>query len=71
VLRLRARDGGWVPIHVTVHRVELEENTFAGLLSLRLPTDDELAVTAEQPQSRRTRKGRAGKNKDKDGAART
>jgi hypothetical protein len=43
VLRLRAHDGGWTPIHVTVHRVELEENTFAGLLSLRLPTDNELA----------------------------
>jgi hypothetical protein len=42
VLRLRAHGGGWVPIHVTVHRVELEENTFAGLLSLRQPTDDEL-----------------------------
>jgi hypothetical protein len=62
VLRLRARDGGWTPIHVTAHRVELEENTFAGLLSLRLPTDDELSV-AQQPQSRGTRKGRAGKNK--------
>lgn len=42
VLRLRAHDGGWAPIHVTVHRVELTENTFAGLVSLRLPTDDEL-----------------------------
>jgi len=70
---LRARDGGWVPIHVTAHRVELEENTFAGLLSLRLPSDDELAGAAEQPQSRGARKGRAGKNKnkDKDKAGRT
>jgi len=71
VLRLRARDGGWTPIHVTAHRVELEENTFAGLLSLRLPTDDELAAAAEQPQSRGRGKGRAGKNKGKDKAART
>jgi hypothetical protein len=70
VLRLRARDGGWTPIHVTVHRVELEANTFAGLLSLRVPTDDELAA-AERPRSRGIRKGRAGKNKGKDEAART
>jgi hypothetical protein len=44
VLRLRGNGGGWTPIHVTVHRVELEEETFAGLVSLRLPTDDELAA---------------------------
>lgn len=43
VLRLRGTDGAWVPLHVTVNRVELEENTFAGLIALRLPTDDELA----------------------------
>lgn len=43
VLRLRATDGiGWTPIHVTAHRVELEAGTFAALLSLRLPTQDEL-----------------------------
>jgi hypothetical protein len=43
VLRLPGHGGGWVPVHVTVNRVELEPNTFAGLISLRLPTDDELA----------------------------
>jgi hypothetical protein len=53
VLRLRARGGGWTPIHVTAHRVELEEDTFAGLLSLRLPTDDELAIADERWQPRR------------------
>lgn len=42
VLRLRALDGGWTPIHVTAHRVEIDDDTFAGLLSLRLPTEDEL-----------------------------
>ncbi|MGH3564382.1 MAG: PAS domain-containing protein, partial [Mycobacterium sp.] len=42
VLRLRRQGGGWIPMHVTVNRVELEENTFAGLVALRLPTDDEL-----------------------------
>ena len=45
VLRLRANGGGFTPIHVTVNRVELEENTFAGLVSLRLPTEAELAAT--------------------------
>lgn len=43
VLRLRALDGGWTPIHVTAHRVEIAADTYAGLLSLRLPTDDERA----------------------------
>ncbi|MFZ1162085.1 PAS domain-containing protein [Mycobacterium sp.] len=43
VLRLPAHDGGWVPIHVTVNRVELEDDAFAGLVSLRLPTKSELA----------------------------
>ena len=46
VLRMRANGGGWTPIHVTVNRVELDENTFAGLVSLRLPTDEELAAAA-------------------------
>ncbi len=60
VMRLRAHGGGWTPIHVTLHRVELEENTFAGLLSLRLPTDEELATVATgdtepRPARRRTR----------------
>jgi len=44
VLRLPAHDGGWVPVHVTLNRVELDENTFAGLVSLRLPTPAELAA---------------------------
>ncbi|MDT5045169.1 MAG: hypothetical protein QOD88_3897 [Mycobacterium sp.] len=43
VLRMPGHDGGWVPVHVTVNRVDLEETTFAGLVSLRLPTDAELA----------------------------
>jgi hypothetical protein len=34
----------WAPIHVTVNRVELEPDTFVGLVSLRLPTDEELAA---------------------------
>jgi Family of unknown function (DUF5628)/Domain of unknown function (DUF5593) len=43
VLRLRGHGGGWVPMHVTVNRVELDEGTYAGLVSLRLPTDAEVA----------------------------
>jgi hypothetical protein len=42
VLRLRRQGGGWVPMHVAVNHVELEENTFVGLVALRLPTDGEL-----------------------------
>jgi Family of unknown function (DUF5628)/Domain of unknown function (DUF5593) len=44
VLRMPAHDGGWVPVHVTVNRVQLDEQTFAGLVSLRLPTQSELAA---------------------------
>ncbi len=43
VLRMPGYDGGWVPVHVTVNRVEVAEETFAGLVSLRLPTEIELA----------------------------
>jgi Family of unknown function (DUF5628)/Domain of unknown function (DUF5593) len=43
VLRLPGDRGTWVPMHVTVNRVELEPDTFAGLVSLRRPTDEELA----------------------------
>jgi hypothetical protein len=44
VLRMRGHDADWVPVHITVNRVELEPDTFAGLVSLRLPTDEELAA---------------------------
>ncbi len=43
VLRLPGDDTPWVPVHVTINRVELEPDTFAGLISVRLPTDEELA----------------------------
>jgi hypothetical protein len=54
VLRLRALDGGWTPIHVTAHRVEIADDTFAGMLALRLPTEDELT-----PPRKITRRARA------------
>ena len=44
VLRMRGHDADWVPVHVTVNQVELEPDTFAGLVSLRLPTDEEVAM---------------------------
>lgn len=43
VLRLPGTESGWVPMHVTVNRVELDNGVFAGLITLRLPTDAELA----------------------------
>jgi hypothetical protein len=33
---------GWVPVHVTVNLVEIDQETFAGLVALRLPTPAEL-----------------------------
>jgi hypothetical protein len=43
VLRTRGFEDDWVPVHITFNRLELEPDTFAGLVSLRLPTDDEIA----------------------------
>lgn len=43
VLRLPGTDGGWVPMHVTITKVELDGGVLAGLVSLRLPTAEELA----------------------------
>jgi hypothetical protein len=42
VLRLRSNDDGWTPVHMTINRVELAEGTYAGLMSLRLPTAGEI-----------------------------
>jgi hypothetical protein len=47
VLRLRAVGGGWTPVNVTAQIVELEQGTHAGMLSMRLPTDEELAAVPE------------------------
>jgi hypothetical protein len=44
VLRMRATDGNWQPIHITINRIELEPGTFAGLVALRLPTELEVAA---------------------------
>jgi hypothetical protein len=44
VLRMVANGGGWAPVHVTVNRVQLEEDIYAGLATLRVPTDAEIAA---------------------------
>ncbi len=43
VLRLPAHDGGWVPIHAAINRIELDEGVYGGLVTLRLPTEEEVA----------------------------
>jgi hypothetical protein len=45
VLRMMANDGGWTPVHVTVNRVELDDDIYAGLATLREPTASELEAT--------------------------
>ena len=73
VLRLRATDGGWIPMHMTINRVELEPGTFAALLALRLPTDAELELVdfsddhdqdaSEQKKPRKDKKRKKNKGK--------
>lgn len=43
VLRLPGHATAWVPVHVTISRVELEPDIFTGLISVRMPTGQELA----------------------------
>ena len=47
-------------MHVTVNRVELEEDIHAGLVSLRVPTDEEIAAadTADIAPRRKRKAGR-------------
>jgi len=52
VLRLRAVGGGWTPVHVTVRRIEVAAETYAGLLSMRLPTAEELAPPSRKSARR-------------------
>jgi hypothetical protein len=44
VLRMVANGGGWTPVHVTVNRVELETDIYAGLATLRIPTEAEISA---------------------------
>jgi hypothetical protein len=43
ILRLPGNDGGWVSLHVTISRVELDEGIYGGVVTLRPPTAGELA----------------------------
>ncbi len=68
VLRLRTYEGGWTPVHVTINRMELEPDTHAALMALRLPTDDELAVVEfadDGDDDAATEKPRKGKKRKK------
>ena len=52
LLRMVGHHGGWTPVHVTVHRVELGDGVYAGLVAFRRPTDEELAsagLPADEP----------------------
>jgi hypothetical protein len=48
VLRLPAHDGGHVPLHVAVRKVELADGVTVGLVTVRQPTDSELASVGER-----------------------
>lgn len=54
VLRLRGVDGGWTPIHVTAQVVETDNGKHIGMLTMRLPTDEERALVPEDATTRRT-----------------
>jgi hypothetical protein len=41
VLRLKAADGQWAPVQMTINRIELEPGTFAGLIALRRADSEE------------------------------
>jgi hypothetical protein len=68
VLRLPSNDYGWVPVHMTINRVELGKDTYAGLLALRLATAKEIAAAGIEGAGKRVasgkRKGRSRKKKD-------
>ena len=49
VLRLPGNDGEWVPLHVTVAKVELDDGVYGGLATFRLPTEVELADAGLEP----------------------
>ncbi|WP_101951597.1 PAS domain-containing protein [Mycobacterium sp. 3519A] len=44
VLRMVANGGGWTPVHVTVNRIQLDNDVYAGLATLRVPTETEIAA---------------------------
>ncbi|GFG54593.1 hypothetical protein CQY20_00070 [Mycolicibacterium agri] len=72
VLRLPANDGGWVPVHLTINRVELEPDTFAAVVAFRRPTDEELQIVnldedggSDDVSGKKARKSKKDKKKKK------
>jgi hypothetical protein len=65
VLRLPANGGGWVPVHMTINRVELDKDTYAGLVALRLATADEIAAAGANIDDVQAPKRKAKPRKDK------
>jgi hypothetical protein len=66
VLRMKANGGGWTPVHVTVNRVQLEEDIYAGMATLRIPTDVEiLAAGLDDIDDAQVPKRKAKPRKDK------
>ncbi|MCV7153443.1 PAS domain-containing protein [Mycolicibacterium pyrenivorans] len=66
VLRMVAHHGGWIPVHISVNRVELDKGVYAGLAAMRLPTQEELALAGLQESdepAQGTRKARSRKEK--------
>jgi hypothetical protein len=49
VLRMPANDGGWTPVHVTVNKIELDDDVYAGLATLREASAEELRGLTAQP----------------------
>jgi hypothetical protein len=78
VLRLPALGGGWTPVHMTINRVELDKDSHAGLLALRIPTEEEVAAAdldyiedgASSVEPGKSAKGEAPKRKAKPRKAR-
>ncbi|OBI75154.1 PAS domain-containing protein [Mycobacterium sp. E740] len=51
VLRMTGVGGEeWAPVHVTVNRVELDDDVFAALATLRQPSAGEIAATGRHPE---------------------
>jgi hypothetical protein len=66
VLRMAANGGGWTPVHVMVNRVELEDDIYAGLATMRIPTDEETAAAGlDDVDDAPTPKRKAKPSKDK------
>jgi hypothetical protein len=70
VLRMKANGGGWSPVHITVNRVQLDEDIYAGMATLRIPTAEQIAAAGlediddAQPPKRKAKplKDRAAKS---------